>query len=133
MELEVPYELNNLANAGVLRFLSPQSAHGDLAAILLGSIKDCGDAQQYCPDWGNFRYVAISTNQIIFAIAFGMRAIGYRLNAHYKELALKYAAEPLRQIDDNWVQFDPFPKDAPQSDFKFWSLKAYALARGNLP
>lgn len=127
--LSVPDELRTERNRAVLGFIEPMSAHSDVGEALIGSLTAVGDAQVFCPDASNYRYLVVSTRGIIFALALGMGTVGYRLAPRFLEIALRTGAEPIEAAGPEWVKFELFRSDWPSVYLKFWTLKAYDGAR----
>lgn len=121
--------LGNSINRAVLRHIENLSAHSDVAEALTTALKPLGDVQTYCPDPQNYRYVAASTQGIIFAVALGMNTIGFRLDERMKSRALISGAAPFESGGDEWISFALFRDDWPKVDLEFWARKAYVAAR----
>jgi hypothetical protein len=126
---DIPHDLINGLNELVLRHIRDLSAHGDVAEALLGSVKPLGDVQMFCPDASQYRYVVVSTRQIIFGFAIGMSEIVFRLDARMKGRALATGGVAFPACGDDWVCFAPFQDDWPKIDLEFWARKAYVFAR----
>src|SRR5215470_13812232 len=93
MAQKLPDSLRNTANQRVLEYLAGKSAHSDIGDALIKATKPLGDVQIYCPDPAQCKYLAVSSNGVIFGFATGMKAIAFRLNAIFKERALKTGAD----------------------------------------
>lgn len=127
--LPVPDELRTEKNRAVLGFVETLSAHSAVGSALIDSLAAVGDAQVFCPDPGNDRYLVVSTRGTIFALAVDGGTVGYRLAPRFHQIALRTGAEPLEAAGLAWVKFELFRSDWPSVDLKFWTLKAYDCAR----
>ena len=126
---KVPEELLNKENDEVLKYIQDLSAHDGVADELVKSVNPLGDVQVFCPDWESFRYVVVSTNNIIFAVALGQDTVAYRLNAEFKEKALLTGCKLYPQLGESWVWVNPYSGDWPRVDFTFWARKSYLGTR----
>ena len=122
-------DLWNSLNEAVLRHINDLSAHSDIAQALLESVKPLGEVQMFCPAPSQFRYIVVSTQQIIFGFAIGMNQIGFRLDGRMKERALATGGEAYPACGGDWVCFTLFRDDWPKVDLQFWARKAYVFAR----
>ena len=129
MSQSVPPFLIRPVNARVLAHVEPLSAHSDVADALIESVKPLGDVQLFCPEARQYRYLVASTNNVIFAVALGMRLVGFRLDSVFKSRALESGAAPYPDCGDEWVSFTLFRPDWPKPDLLFWARKAYGFAR----
>lgn len=131
MEQNVPAPLINHINAPVLAHVRDLSAHSDIAEMLAAAVEPLGEVQVFCPDAPVYRYVAVSTNGIIFGFAVGMNTIAFRLDTRMKLRALKTGATAYPECGDDWVSVLPLGSDGdwPAVDLRFWALKAYVHAR----
>ena len=125
----VPEELQNDANNQVLKYIKDLSAHDGVADELINSVKPLGDVQIFCPDPESFRYVAASTNNIIFGVALGQDTVAFKLNDEFKDKALLTGCKLLPKLGNNWVWVNPHSGDWPQVDFLFWARKSYVSTR----
>ena len=116
-------------NAEVLKYLGDSSAHSDIKEALEVAVKPLGDAQTYCPNISEFRYIVASTKNIIFGFAHGMNTIAFRLDATFKSRAIETGGKGLSEVGPEWVFFNPFRDDWPAVDLAFWARKAYVFAR----
>jgi hypothetical protein len=126
---DIPRDLMHTLNEPVLRYIRDLSAHGDVAEALLESVKPLGDVQTFCPDPSQYRYIVVSTQQIIFGFAVGMNEIVFRLDARMKNRALATGGVAFPICGDDWICFTPFRDDWPTVDLPFWARKAYVYAR----
>ena len=129
MERPLPETLRHAVNDDVLSYLNGKSAHSDIAEALLNAVKPLGDVQHFCPDPAQYKYLAVSTLGVIFGVATGMNMIAFRLDATFKERALRTGADDAPQVGSHWVSFAPFRNDWPRVDLEFWARKAYVFAR----
>ena len=116
-------------NVKVLKYLGDSSAHSDIREALEGAVEPLGDVQTYCPNISEFKYIVVSTNNIIFGFAQGMNMIAFRLDATFKSRAIETGGKGLSEIGPNWVFFNPYRDDWPAVDLAFWARKAYVIAR----
>ena len=116
-------------NVKVLKYLGDSSAHSDIREALEGAVEPLGDVQTYCPNISEFKYIVVSTNNIIFGFAQGMNMIAFRLDATFKSRAIETGGKALSEIGPNWVFFNPYRDDWPAVDLAFWARKAYVIAR----
>lgn len=116
-------------NVKVLKYLGDSSAHSDIREALEGAVEPLGDVQTYCPNISEFKYIVVSTNNIIFGFAQGMNMIAFRLDATFKSRAIETGGKGLSEIGPNWVFFNPYRDDWPAVDLVFWARKAYVIAR----
>jgi hypothetical protein len=121
------------ANADVIRYLGDHqpSCHDDTADALLRAAKGCGEWVAYSPSLERYRYVALVTNRRIFALGIGQRSVCYRLPRALRATAVQTGAVVAGEIGEGWVRFDLFRADWPEPDLSFWTLRAYADARGD--
>ena len=129
MEQKIPDTISNDWNKPVLNFIQDYSAHSDVTEALLLAVKPLGDTQYYCPDISHYRYLVVFTNNIIFGFAIGMNTVAFRLNTPFNQRAVVAGGNPLPQLSDEWVSFDLFRDDWPETDLLFWARKAYVYAR----
>ena len=122
-------DLQTEVNRNVLTYLADKSAHSDIGELLLKAVAPLGDAQLFCPDWNQCRYVTASTQGLIFAFAVGMNTMAFRLDPVMHERALATGGIPRPECGPDLAAFTAFRPDWPAVDFPFWTLKAYAQAR----
>ena len=91
---------------------------------LLPALTVCGDVQVFSPDINQCRYVALSTQRIIFGFAIDMNTIAFKLNEKMKAIDLQTGATPYPECGVDWVKLPISRVDWPQVDLKFWMLKA---------
>jgi hypothetical protein len=129
MPQDVPGELQASINSQVLDHLKALSAHSDVAEVLMKAVKPLGDVQTFCPDPHEYRYVVVSTRNVLFGFAAGMQSVAFRLDERFKERALKTGGVALPACGPEWVVFEVFRSDWPKVDLEFWARKAYVFVR----
>ncbi len=129
MSESVPSDIKISENEDVLNFIQDLSAHDGVASILVESVKPLGDVQIYCPDWATYRYVVVSTMNIIFGVAYGMNTVAFKLSPEFLEKALVSGCKELPELGSDWVWVNPNSGDWPEVDFKFWARKSYVCTR----
>ena len=119
-------------NRDTLRYLLKErpSCHSDIGSTLIHAASACGEWLAFSPSFQRCRYVALVTNKRIFALGLGMRLACYRLSAEMEPIALQTGATAATEIGPCWVRFDLFRSNWPAPDLPFWTLRAYAAARG---
>jgi len=122
------------ANHDVMEFIgrTNPSAHSDPGGVLFKLGKSIAGARSYCPSTATFAYVVLHTDaNRIFAIAFGMRGLAFRLDAAAVEAAVANGGSPAADIGANWVAFPPFNSKGESGAWERlerWSGEAYAHA-----
>ena len=129
MERPLPDTLRSAVNEDVLSYVKDKSAHSDVGGALVQAVKKLGDVQHFCPDPAQYKYLAVSTQGVIFGVATGMSVIAFRLDSTLKERALRTGADDAQKVGRNWVSFTLFRSDWPAVDLEFWARKAYVFAR----
>ena len=129
MDLPVPERLRSDTNRDVLNWADGRYAHSDIAEKLENAVTSLGDVQHFCPDTRNYKYLVVSTKDVVFGVATGMTTIAFRLDSTFKERALRTGADDAPEIGRNWVSFTLFRGDWPAVDLEFWARKAYVFAR----
>ena len=121
------------SNSDVIKYLGEYqpSCHDDTADALLRSAEGCGEWVAYSPSFEQYRYVALVTNRRVFALGIGQRSVCYRLPHALRATAVQTGAVVAGEIGPDWVRFDLFRADWPEPDLAFWTLRAYAGARGD--
>jgi len=125
--------IRNDRNHDILNFLQGKSAHSDVAGALVEAAVSPGDVQFYSSEPENFGYVALTTQDVVFAVAYGMSQIGFRLDETFKERALESGGFDVVEVGPAWVTFELFRSNYPAVDLPFWVRKAYLIARGADP
>lgn len=126
----IPESLHTDENRAVLTFLSGSSCHSDLASRLYEATEHLGEATEHCTDVQRFGFVVHETQGVIFAAAWGMQEVAFRLDAERVRIALETGGRPAPEIGSGWVAFAPFRAGAPAMDLKVWATCAYQFARG---
>ena len=114
-------------------FLQGQSAHSDLVDVLVEAAAPLGDVQPYSSESANHGYIVLTTQEVVFAAAYGMSQIGFRLDETFKGRALETGGFNATEIGPGWVTFELFRTNYPAVDLLFWARKAYLVARGADP
>src|SRR4051794_18351350 len=117
-------------NADVIAFIRRANpfAHSDVGSLLFELGRDVEGVAAYCPAPGSYAYVVLhTTTDRIFAIAFDMRGLAFRLDASERAAALAEGASPAPQIGDDWVRVDPF--DPNRTGTREWLLRLRNDAR----
>jgi hypothetical protein len=129
----VPDELRSAVNNGVLAFLADKSAHSDVASVLQDAVKPLGAVQTFCPDKAAYRYVVVSTKNVIFGFAIGASTIAFRLGERMRGRALATGGKAIPECGNDWVAVSSERSDSdwPAVDVRFWARKAYVYAREN--
>ncbi|MDB5389586.1 MAG: hypothetical protein JWM11_5232 [Planctomycetaceae bacterium] len=119
-------------NQDVLAFLERvrPSCHSDNGAVLLNAAIDkCGEWIAFSPSFKNYRYVALVTNRVVFALGIGQSSVYFRLPDRLHSTALATGAVPANEIGGKWVSIELFRSEWPDPDVPFWTLRAYSAAR----
>jgi len=127
--LPLPAELTGDRNRRVLDYLGGASAHSDVAEALQVAVAPLGAASVYCPNPAEYRYIAVFSNQTVFAVACGMNTVAFRLSPDMAARALATGGVPMEAIGPDWVSFMLFRSDWPEVDMRFWARAAYVFAR----
>jgi hypothetical protein len=131
--MTIPPELANEQNRAVLAYLLHMSAHSDVVEALMKAVEPLGDVQTFCPDPHEYRYVAVSTKNVVFGFAAGLTTVAFRLDERFKQRALITGGVALPECGPEWVEFVVFRHDWPKVDLEFWAGKAYVLVREARP
>jgi len=132
--MTLPPELDTEQNRVVLAHLQPLSAHSDIVEVLMKAVEPLGDVQTFCPDPREYRYVVVSTKNVVFGFAAGMTSVAFRLDERFKERALITGGVALPECGPEWVEFVVFRgSDWPKVDLEFWARKAYVFVREAQP
>ena len=129
----LPASVHNDKNDDILMFLQGKSAHSDLVDVLVEAAAPLGDVQLYSSEPANYGYVALATQDVVFAVAYGMSRVGLRLDKAFKERALETGGVDAIEVGPDWVTFELFRTNYPAVDLLFWVRKAYLIARGADP
>jgi hypothetical protein len=131
--MAIPLELDIEQNRAVLAHLHPLSAHSDVVEALMKAVEPLGDVQTFCPDPREYRYVMVSTKNVVFGFATGMTSVAFRLDERFKQRALLTGGVALPGCGPEWVGFEVFRSDWPKVDLEFWARKAYVIVREAQP
>jgi len=131
--MAIPPELDNEQNRAVLAHLHSLSAHSDVVEVLMKAVEPLGDVQTFCPDPREYRYVVVSTKNVVFGFAAGMTAVAFRLDELFKQRALITGGVALPKCGPEWVDFVVFRGGWPKVDLEFWARKAYVFVREAQP
>lgn len=108
------------------------SAHDEVAEALTRSAHGLPDVQWYCPDVHSYAYFVLhSRSNRIFGIAFGQRALAYRLPRERVAEALAEGWSLCAEIGDDWVRLDPWRTNGPAAVSKWCRISHdHAVAAG---
>ena len=129
----LPASVHNDKNHDILMFLQDKSTHSDLADVLVEAVAPLGDVHLYSSEPANYGYIVLTTQDVVFAVAYGMSQIGFRLDETFKGRALETGGLNATEIGPDWVAFEMFRTNYPAVDLLFWARKAYLIARGADP
>ncbi|MDH3857935.1 MAG: hypothetical protein OEV07_08075 [Gammaproteobacteria bacterium] len=129
----LPASVSNDKNQDILMFLQGKNAHSDVADVLIEASAPLGDVQLYSSEPANYGYIVLTTQDVVFAVAYGMSQIGFRLDETFKGRALETGGLNATEVGPDWVAFDLFRTNYPVVDLLFWARKAYLIARGADP
>jgi hypothetical protein len=123
--------IDEARNGEVTRYLGEHrpSCHSEAGDALIRSAEKCGEWFAFSPSFRQFGYVALVTNRTVFALGVGLRSVCYRVPQRLVATALATGAVEAREIGIQWVRFELFRDDWPETDLSFWTLNAYAAAR----
>jgi hypothetical protein len=102
-------------NADVIEFIRRVNpfAHSDVGSVLFELGKETPGAHAYCPVPSACSYVVLHTDvNRIFAIAFGMSGLAFRLAPDDEAAALTDGGAHARDIGMGWVRFEPWGQDS---------------------
>ena len=126
------------ANADVIEFIRKTNpfAHSDVGSVLFELGKATKGAHAYCPVPSVYSYVVLHTEtNRIFAIAFGMRGLAFRLAESERSEALADLGVAAPEIGADWVRFEPWgreARDATRARLRKWCGRACAAALGEI-
>jgi len=104
-------------NEAIVRYIMRHpvlSAHDDVADSLRESARGLSDVESYCPDVHSYAYFVLHTrSNRIFGIAFGQRALAYRLPQERIAEAVAEGGSVCSEIGDDWVLLDPWRGNGP--------------------
>jgi hypothetical protein len=128
------------ANQAVIDFIRRVNpyAHSDLGLKLIELGKAIGGTHYHCPAFSSYAYVVLHTeSNVIFAIAFGMRDIAFRLPVGGVRSALAQGFAQSSEIGKEWLCVNPFPAGGPtaevEAQLRSLCTRAfrYAMAEGD--
>lgn len=99
------------ANEDVIEFIrrTNPSTHSDPGDVLFKLGKAIPGARSYCPSTKTFAYVVLHTDaDRIFAIAFGMHGLAFRIPSSVIAEAVADGGTLEPKIGPDWVRFPPF-------------------------
>jgi hypothetical protein len=117
-------------NAEVIEFIRSANpfAHSDLGSLLFRLAKGLSGATAYCPLASQCAYVALHNQaNVIFAIAFDMHDVAFRLSSANVTRALAAEGSPVDAIGAEWVRFNPWTsvqKKLPLEVLEPWAARA---------
>ena len=101
-------------NADVIGFIRRVNpfAHSDVGSVLFELAKKIPGAHAYCPVPSAYSYVLLHTDaNRIFAIAFDMRGLAFRIAPEDEATALADGGLPATNIGPGWVAFEPWSRE----------------------
>jgi hypothetical protein len=102
-------------NADVMEFIRRVNpfAHSDVGSILFELGKEIHGAHAYCPVPSVYSYVVLHTDaNRIFAIAFGMSGLAFRLALSDEAAARSDGGIRAADIGAGWMRFEPWGRDS---------------------
>ena len=123
-------------NADVIAFIRRVNpfAHSDVGSVLFELGKEIPGALAYCPVPSVYSYVVLHTAENrIFAIAYGMSALAFRLATGDEPNALSDGGIRATDIGAGWTRFEPWgrePKTATHGRLLRWCSRACEVAQG---
>jgi hypothetical protein len=99
------------ANEAVIDFIRGTNpfAHSDIGSKLIALGKATAGAHAYCPSYSSCAYVVLHTAaQAIFAIAFDMRKLAFRLPPAAMASGLEQGGRVCTEIGEDWLCADAF-------------------------
>jgi len=134
IELTDPRFVSDDNNADVIEFIRRANpfAHSDVGSVLFELGKETPGAHAYCPVPSVYSYVVLHTDaNRIFAIAFGMSGLAFRLAPDDEAAALADGAIHASDIGIGWLRFEPWghgPRAATDARLRQWCARACATA-----
>ena len=125
-------------NADVIEFIRRVNpfAHSDVGSVLFELGKETPGAHAYCPVPSVYSYVVLHTDaDRIFAIAFGMSALAFRLAPSDAEAAVADGGVRTPEIGAGWTRFEPWsrePQSVTNDRLARWCARACDTARSPL-
>lgn len=125
-------------NSDVIEFIRKTNpfAHSDVGSVLFELGKTTAGAHAYCPVPSAYSYVVLHTDaNRIFAIAFGMRGLAFRVGESALGEALGDAGVTAAEVGHDWVRFEPWGRESREivrARLRKWCARACAAAPGGL-
>ena len=125
-------------NADVIEFIRKTNpfAHSDVGSVLFDLAKTTPGAHAYCPVPSAYSYVVLHTDaNRIFAIAFGMHGLAFRLAESELSEALTDSGVAAPDIGGDWVRFEPWgreDREVTRARLRRWCDRACATALGEV-
>ena len=125
-------------NADVVEFIRKANpfAHSDVGSVLFELGKTTAGALAYCPVPSVYSYVVLHTDRNrIFAIAFGMRGLAFRLAESELSEAAGDSGVAAGEVGHDWMRFEPWTREAREivhSRLQKWCDRACAAALGDV-
>jgi hypothetical protein len=87
----------------------------------------------YCPNPQAYAYYFLHTqDNIIYALALGMKTLVFRLPSDARENVLSKGGELFEEISKEWISFVPFRNEEPlnttRNEMAHWCQKAFEYA-----
>jgi hypothetical protein len=129
-------------NDAVIDFIrrTNPSAHTDPGGKLIALGKAVPGARHYSPNYRACAYVVLHTDaQVIFAVAFGMRQLAFRLPPDVLAQGMAVGGKPCPEIGPDWLSVDAFRAPAASAAWdatlQRWVEAAHraAVERGRRP
>lgn len=123
-------------NADVIEFIRRVNpfAHSDVGSVLFELARKTPGSRAYCPVPSVYSYVVLHTDSNrIFAIAFGMSGLAFRLASNDEVVALADGGARARDIGSSWIGFEPWgkePRKVTDARLRRWCARAFANAAG---
>ena len=121
-------------NADVMEFIRRANpfAHSDVGSVLFELGKETAGAHAYCPVPAVCSYVVLHTDaNRIFAIAFGMSGLAFRLALDDEAAALSDGGIRASDIGAGWMRFEPWGRESrtvTEARLRRWCARAHANA-----
>jgi hypothetical protein len=127
-------------NRDVIEFIRVVNpfAHSDVGSMLIELGKELDGVTWYCPVPSQYAYAVLhSATHRIFAIAYDMNDIAFRLPNALIQEALADDGVVAETIGAEWVRFDPWPAALPgavaRARIKKWCAAAWRAASDRAP
>ena len=83
----------------------------------------------WSPSFADARVVALIASRRLFAIAYGMRSIAFRVPKKLRDVALRTGGERAPEFGASWARFELWRDHWPTPDLRFWIDRSFAAAR----